>query len=219
MTDMGSFFSVEGKFYTVTSKMVDMVVITFLWIVGCIPIVTILTSTASMYHTTVKCIRYDRGKVFDEFKEAYQKNLKQGIGLTVLYGGIGAVIGFADYHVFARSQSRTSIMFIWAVAMLILTVLYLINVLWMVPVFSRFANTFGKIVELNFVISLRYLIRSIPMVLIVVVAVILIYASLPLAIIFPSLVMLLNSYLSEPILHRYMPKQEEDNGDWRYGFK
>lgn len=216
---MGGIFSVEGKVFTVTSKMVDMVVITLMWILGCIPIITIFTSTSSLYHTTVKCIRYDRGKAYEEFIDAYKKNLRQGISLTILYGLIGMIIGWLDYKVFFLSQSRTSIVFILAVGMLMLTVLYLLNVLWIVPVFSRFSNTLGNILKLNYVISTRYLIRSIPMMAVIVTAVIMMQASIPLVIIFPSLVMLINSYISEPGLHKYMPKQEEDNGDWRYGFK
>lgn len=216
---MGGFFSVEGKFFTVTSKIVDMVFITILWFVGCIPVVTILTSTASMYHTTVKCIRYDRGKVFEEFKEAYKKNLKQGIGLTVLYGIIGVVIGFGDYYVFHLMTSRSGMAFILLVGMMIWTFLYLINVLWLIPVFSRFSNTFGNMLRLNYVISTRHLLRSILMILIVFVAVLLVIVSIPLVIIVPSLAMLVISYLSEPGLHKYMPEQKEDNGDWRYGYK
>ena len=216
---MGGIFSVEGKVFTVTSKMVDMVVITLMWILGCIPIITIFTSTSSLYHTTVKCIRYDRGKAYEEFIDAYKKNLRQGISLTILYGLIGMIIGWLDYKVFFLSQSRTSIVFILAVGMLMLTVLYLLNVLWIVPVFSRFSNTLGNILKLNYVISTRYLIRSIPMMAVIVTAVIMMQASIPLVIIFPSLAMLINSYISEPGLHKYMPKQEEDNGDWRYGFK
>ena len=116
-------------------------------------------------------------------------------------------------------QSRTSAAFILAFGMLIVTVIYLMNVLWLIPVFSRFTNTFGKIMQLNYAIAVRQIIRSIPMFLILIVSVILVLASFPLVIVFPSLAMLLISYLSEPGLHKYMPKQEEDNGDWRYGFK
>lgn len=216
---MGGFFSVDGKFFSVTSKIVDMAVITLMWAVGCIPVVTILTSTSSLYHTTVKCIRYDRGKVYVEFIDAYKKNLKQGIPLTILYGFIGAVIGRLDYEVFILSRSRTSMVFIFAVGMLVLTVLYLLNVLWLVPVFSRFSNTFSKILQLNYVIAGRYFVRSIPMFAVSVTAVVFMLASPPLVILFPSLVMLINSYLAEPGLHKFMPVPEEDNGDWRYGFK
>ena len=212
-------FSVEGKFYSVTSKMADMVVITLLWLVGCIPIITILTSTSSMYHTTVKCVRYERGKAFEEFKEAYKKNLKPGISLTIFYGMIGVAVGFADYRVFGLMQGRTAGGFIMAVVLLVVTALYLMNVLGLIPVFSRFSNTFGKTIQLNYVIAARNIIRSLPMFLVIIAAVILVLASFPLVIIFPSLAMFLISYLSEPGLHKYMPKQEEDNGDWRYGFR
>lgn len=216
---MRGFFSVEGTFFTVTSKIVDMVFITILWFIGCIPIVTIMTSTASMYQTTVKYIRYDRGKVFEEFKDAYKKNLKQGVQLTVLYGIIGAVIGFGDYYVFNLMTSRSSIAFILVAGMMIWTLLYLMNVLWLIPVFSRFSNTFGNILRLNYVISTKHIFRSILMILTVCAAVLLIRIAPPLALIVPSLAMLVISYASEPGLHKYMPEQKEDNGDWRYGYK
>ena len=38
-------------------KLTDLVGLTFLWVIGCIPIVTIFTSTAAMYHTVVTCVR------------------------------------------------------------------------------------------------------------------------------------------------------------------
>lgn len=216
---MRGIFSADGTFFSVCSKIVDMAVITFLWVVGCVPIVTILTSTASMYHTTVKCVRFDRGKASRDFIEAYKKNLKQGIGLTVLYGIIGVIIGFVDYKMVFLAQSRTSVMFIFSLGMFIVTCLYLVNLLWIVPVFSRFSNTFGNIIRLNFVISFRYIIRSILMFVIIAAGIILVLASVPIVILMPSLIMFLISYLSEPVLHKFMPKQEEDNGDWRYGFK
>lgn len=216
---MRGFFSAEGTFFSVCSKIVDMIVITFLWLIGCIPIVTILASTASMYHTTVKCVRYDRGKASRDFIEAYKKNVKQGVGLTVLYGVIGVVIAVVDYKMVFLTQSRTSTMFMFSLGMFIVTCLYLINLLWIVPVFSRFSNTFGNIVRLNFVISFRHLIRSVFMLFIIVAGLILVLASAPLIILMPSLILLCVSYLSEPGLRKFMPKQEEDNGDWRYGFK
>lgn len=216
---MRGLFSAEGTFFSVCSKIVDMVIITFMWAVGCIPVVTILTSTASMYHTTVKCVRYDRGKAVQDFIDAYKKNLKQGVQLTVLYGLIGVAIGFIDYKMVFLAQSKSGAMFIFSLFMFIVTCLYLLNLLWIVPVFSRFSNTLGNILQLNFVISFRNIIRSIPMLVIILALVILVVASVPLIILASSLIMFLLSYFAEPALHKFMPKQEEDNGDWRYGFK
>lgn len=211
-------FSVDGKFYAFTSKLVDVVVLSLLWLVGCLPVVTIITSTSSMYHVAVQCIRYDRGSIFTEFKEAYRNNLRQGIGLTVFYGILGALIAFVDYQLFIRSTDVSGLFFVLSLGMLILSAVYILNLLWIIPVFSRFSNTFGNIIKLNYVVAVRYLIRSIPMLLVIVAAVILFLASNELFLIIPALVAFVNSYLAEPALRRYMPKQEEDNGDWRYGF-
>ena len=216
---MRGLFSVEGIFFSVCSKIVDLVIITFMWAVGCVPIVTILTSTASMYHAAVKCVRYDRGKASRDFIEAYKKDLKQGIELTVLYGLTGTVIGFADYRMVFLAQSKMGAGLLFSMFMFILTCLYLLNLLWIVPVFSRFSNTLGNIIRLNFVISCRNIVRSIPMFVIILMLVVLVAASVPLVILIPSLILLLISYLAEPALHKFMPKQEEDNGDWRYGYK
>ena len=215
---MRNFFSADGRFYAVTGKIVDLVIITFLWLIGCIPVITIFTSTASMYHTVVKCVRYERGKVFEEFKAAYRKNLKQGIALLMIYGAIGAGIASLDYYVAVILTRRSGMVLVLAVGALIFTVLYLMNVLWIIPVFSRFADTLGKILQLNYVISMKYFVRGIVLFLLTAATVIFILASNELIIIFPALVMLLASYLAEPVLHRYMPEQDQDNGDWRYGF-
>lgn len=212
-------FNIDGKFYTFASKLVDLVILSVLWLVGCLPIVTILTSTASMYHIAVQCIRYDRGSVFAEFKDAYINNLRQGIGLTVFYGSIGTLIAFVDYRVFFVSTSRSGLFLMVAIAMLIISVVFVINLLWIAPVFSRFSNSFGNMLKLNYVIAMRSLIRSVPMLLVLVAAVILFLATNELFMILPAVVTLVDSYLAEPALRRYMPEQEEDNGDWRYGFR
>ena len=117
------------------------------------------------------------------------------------------------------NYQRLVIVGVLLVIMLALTVLYLINVLWLIPVFSRFSNRLGKIVQLNYVIAVRHILRGVLMLLCAAAAVLLIKVSPPLAVLLPSLAMLGVSYLAEPGLHRFMPKQTEDNGDWRYGFK
>lgn len=216
---MKGFFSIDGKFYAVMTKIADLLFVALLWIVGCLPVATVLTSTASMYYVVVKCIRYDRGRVWPEFWEAYRNNLRQGIGLTLLFGGIGAVIGFLDYYIFVLSSNRSGAFFILVIAALIISAVYVMNALWIAPVFSRFSNTFGNLLKLNYVIAMKNIIRSVPMLLLVVIAIILILMLHEMVFILPPLVLLIHSFLMEPAMRRYMPKQEEDNGDWRYGFR
>lgn len=210
---MKGFFSVDGKFYTVMSKIFDLLLVILLWLAGCIPVVTVLTSTASMYHTVVKCVRYDRGRVLPEFWEAYRKNLPQGIGLTVLFGVSGAVLGWLD-HLILIVHSGESLLL--TLVLLAVSLLYILNLVWIVPVFSRFANTFGGILKLNYVIAVRNVLRTVPMLLVTGVAAVLFLAVNETVFFAPSVVLLLHSYLAEPAMRRYMQPQTEAD-DWRYG--
>ena len=216
---MRSFFSMDGKFYTVMTQIADLLFVSILWIVGCLPIVTAITSTASMYYVIVKCIRFDCGRVWPEFWEAYRNNLRQGIALTILFGGIGAGIGYLGYRVFVLSVNRSGLLFFLAISTLVISLLYVLNAIWIVPVLSRFSKSFGNLIKLNYVIAMRNFIRSLPMILVVVVALVVILAIPEMMFIVPSLVLLMHSFFVEPALRRFMPKQEEDNGDWHYGFR
>lgn len=216
---MKGFFQVDGTFHTVMSKIVDLFLLTILWAIGSLPVVTVITSTASMYTALVKCVRYDQGRVLPEFWEAYRVNLRQGVALAVLFGTIGALLVWLDYWVIAICANRTGAFLILAVAALGLSLVYLGNLLWIVPVFSRFSNTFGNILKLNYVIATRSFLRSIPMLLVLVAGLILFLAVNELVFILPSVMALVNSFLSEPALHKYMPKLEGEQGDWRYGFR
>ena len=215
---MKDFFSIDGLFYAVMSKVADLLFIAVLWIIGCLPVVTVLTSTASMYYVVVKCIRFDCGRVWPEFWEVYRNNLRQGIELTMLYGCIGAAIGFFDYQAFVLSANQPGIFSPFAIVALLMSLVYILNALWIALVFSRFSNTFGNLIKLNYVIAMKNFIRSIPMLLPVAVAILLIIMFHEMVFILPPLVLLIQSFLAEPALRQYMPKREEENEDWRYGF-
>lgn len=216
---MDKFFRLDGKFYTVMGKAADMILLSVFWLIGCIPVVTFFTSTSSLYHTVVKCVRYERGNVFRDFMEAYEKNLRQGIKLTLFYGVIGILLAALDYWLFMKSTNRTGAAFVAAIALLLLNGVYLVNTLWLVPVFSRFADTFQNLLKLNYIICIRHFWKSVLLVLIAAVALIFALGYNELVFCLPAVAALVYSYLVEPVLLRYMPKQETDNGDWRYGFQ
>ena len=213
---MKGFFDMNRAFWQAMGKAVDLLALSILWLLGCLPVVTILTSTVSLYHTVVKCVRFDQGHFFSEFKDAYRKNLKQGVLLTLLFGVPGGAIGYLDYWLVAISQNRSGAMLILTFGALVLTVLYLSNLFWSIPVFSRFSNTFGNLLKLNYVLAVRQLWRSFLLLLMLMAAMIVFLAVNEFIILLPALTALTGSFLTEKPMYRYMPEQQED-GDWRYG--
>lgn len=82
--------------------------------------------------------------------------------------------------------------------------------------YSKFAEgTFINIKELHKL----HIPRSLLLFALMAAVVILLLASNELIFIAPALVCLVSSYAFENALHKFMPEQNEDNGDWRYGFR
>ena len=85
--------NLNSPFFRLITNIGNLILVSILWIIGCIPIVTIGASTAALYYTCVKVIRHGRGYLFSSFLQSYRSNLKQGIVVTLL----GILISFVLY--------------------------------------------------------------------------------------------------------------------------
>ena len=54
---MNSMFGPETKFFKVTNQIGNILLVSVLWLIGCIPVITIGTSTIAMYYAMVKAVR------------------------------------------------------------------------------------------------------------------------------------------------------------------
>ena len=82
---MSNLFNAENKFFTAVNTMADAVILNILWLIGCIPLITIGTSTCAMYYTYHKVIRCKRSSVWREFWHAYKTNFKQATKLWLVF--------------------------------------------------------------------------------------------------------------------------------------
>lgn len=181
-------------------KLTDLVGLTFLWVIGCIPIVTIFTSTAATYHTVVTCVRGGKAGITAEFKAAYLRNLKQGILLTLLYGAAGGLLGAGNYFVFGVNETQSSEMMILAISIIIVTMLYILNILWLIPMLAKASGKFNEIMKLTYTAATKNIGKGLLMLWIVFAVAVGIRIFLPLAVILPAAAAMWNSYLAEPAL-------------------
>ena len=60
-----------------------MVVLSVLWCLCSLPILTLGASSAALYHTAVKVIRQNRGYAFANFRDSFKGSLRQTFPFTV----------------------------------------------------------------------------------------------------------------------------------------
>ena len=68
---MSGFFNLDNPFFSIMGKIFDMMVISVVYILICIPIITIGPATTALYYVVVKLIRRERGYVFSEFFKSF----------------------------------------------------------------------------------------------------------------------------------------------------
>lgn len=90
-------FSEDNAFGRGFRRIMDMIAVNFMWLLCCVPLVTIGASTAALYDRTMKMAREEDGDgLVRPFFASFFRNLLRGTGLFALALVVGALI-YVDY--------------------------------------------------------------------------------------------------------------------------
>lgn len=207
---VGQLFSTDGAVYRFMTKTGNIILATILWIIGCIPIVTIGVSTAALYYTMVKSVRRDVGYVHSEFWRGYKLNFRKGILATMAFLAMGALLG-AEMRLVLENGVQVSRMWYSLSGLLIL--LMVMIVLYLFPVMSRFDMKLSRLCMLSFVMSIRfwYITLALAAGLLATAAAQFYLLPMPLILLTPGLWCYASSFLVEKAMKAYMPKRQEED--------
>lgn len=206
---MKSFFQMDNPLFHILQKMLNVVGLSLVWILCCLPVVTIGASTAALYYTTVKVVRNERGYLFAEYFSAFKKNFRQGTIATLVYLVVSALFYF-DVRILNLLRGEVADagalkMSIYGVV-IVLSLYYVLLLLQM----SRFNNNLKALARNTLILMIRHLPSSLLTLIIIAFG---FFASwlIPLfAIIMPTVAAWLISIPMEKVYHRYMTPEEQD---------
>lgn len=209
---MKQLFSTDGVIYRFLTVTGNIIIATVLWLIGCIPVVTIGTSTAALYYTIVKSVRKEVGYVHAEFWRGYKLNLKKGAAATAALLALGLLLGMEIRMVL---ENGVEVSRIWYSLSGLLILLMLLVTLYLFPVMSRFDMKLGKLCMLSFVMSIRfwYITLALGAGLAAVVLAQVYLLPIPLILLTPGLWCYASSFLVERVMKAYMPKPRREEGD------
>lgn len=156
-------FSYDSKFIEFMNTLVDIVVINFLWIIGCIPIITIGTSTIAAYTLLLKIVDNAEGKIFREFWKAYKDNFKHGTILTFIFAAAVYSV-WIDFQLFDAVEGNPIIFTIIGFILVFLIVIYGIYIF---PLEARYENRLSVAMSNAWRIGVRFFLRTLAIVCIV----------------------------------------------------
>ena len=188
----------------------DLVVLSLLWCLCSIPLVTLGPATAALYDTVVHTLRRKEGSFFSRFFDTFRRELKEGALLTLLWAAAAFLLGLALYGLrllvpgFGERGAAVTL------AELLLTFLYLAAASWVFPTLSRFTMGVREISSACLKLAPGFAPRSAAMALMNALL-ILVSTKYVVPLMFaPALVSYLSSYLIEPVFRRYEDAQRPD---------
>ena len=85
-------FSFDSPLMTGIMKLGSLIVVTFLWLLFCVPVITAGASTAAFYYTIQKNLKYSRGYTVSSFWESFKNNFSQATAVGLIKSLIGFVM-------------------------------------------------------------------------------------------------------------------------------
>ena len=204
---MAGLFNYDNGLMTTLGKICDCMIVSILWCVCSIPIITVGASTAALYYAVNKSIRYNRGYAYKEFFSAFKSNFKQGTIVWLINLGL---LLFGAYDCYILYQLRETISGA-KIIMVIIVALLIFLIMWMTyvyPYMARFALPTKALMKNCVILALAHFLRSVLLTVLFVAAVV---ASLtvPMAGIFvPVIYMVIANRIVERVFRKYMSEED-----------
>ena len=208
-------FSMEGKYARVMNWLWDVIVLSLLWLLCCLPIVTIGASSTAAYYAASKVMRHKTGKVIPEFFSSFRTNLRQGIFLTVILGILYVFVLLECLYVFSDPTMPGALLCALCFFAAAMTAFFSYLWAWL----SRFCMGSAAFVKTAVIVTFRHIGPTILLLLIQVLVAVGIFFMPWGILIFPGVGIFASTYPMEKVLKSYTPAVSEDDPEvqkWYY---
>lgn len=209
---MERFLNVEGPAITFLNKTGQLIGLSLLWLLCCIPVVTAPAATTALYYAAAKTVRYEAGSAGKEFFRSFRANLLRGMAAGLPPALLAAVL-LLNLRILAAGEGSNLLS--WA-AVLGLGILAAAGC-YICPILSRFTMKVTDVWKLSFVMAVRFLPGTALILLGTALGALAQFFLLPIPTlaILPGAMCLAATWPVEKALRHYMPPKENDNA-WYY---
>ncbi len=136
---MNDFFNYDGPFFRVLNRIGDLVILNLLWILCCIPIVTIGASTTALYYNTIKMAAGEESYIARGFFRSFRENFRQSTIIWLIMLVTGCLVAFDLYASLYWEWDPTLEMILVPVSF-IATLIWLMIFVYVFPLQCKFVN-------------------------------------------------------------------------------
>ena len=209
---MDKFFNADNSVMRALSKIFDMGVLTLIYLVFCIPVITIGAATTSLYYVSAKVLRHNRSYVWTEFWRSFKMNFVQSTIMWLIMVVISVLLVFNIQIVGITDAESSRGGYLAGVYVAMLFIVLCISC-YIFPFISRFNTKLTQIMKLSLYCAFRHFLHTLLLIAILLaMATVVYFVMITNIIIFllvaPGLAGFVYTFPMEHIMKKYMPKEE-----------
>lgn len=155
---MRDFFNMDGPFFTVINRLGDLILLNVLWLLCCLPIITIGASTTALYFETMKLADNNEGYIVRNFFRSFKQNFLQSTAIWLILAVSGFGIGYYLYNMLFHSENMgASSQLIAFSIVLMLCIVYAMIFVYAFPLQSKFVNKIKHTIKNALILGIRHL--------------------------------------------------------------
>lgn len=212
--------SYDNMFVRILSRLGDVMLLSVLFVVCSIPVVTIGASLTALYYTAMKGITLDGGYVFRFFMKSFKENFKKSTVMWLAFLLAFIVFGvdvWFWYQQFTPGEfTVANVLLVFSIILLLLTFFMF---LYAFPLQAKFENTIQVQLRNAFLLSVKYFPTTLLITVITAVIVWAFYYQPAIAIVGFAMVGFgavgyLYAYFMLRCFKPYLPQEEEHDDEW-----
>lgn len=155
------FLDIEGPLITFLSRMADLMWLTILTMICCIPFFTIGASLTAMNYVALKMVRNEECYITKSFFKAFKTNFRQATVIWLIFAAIFVFL-FIDYRIFLTGAIEANMVIRFLFCAVLSFSVFTFTYVW--PILAKFDNTIRKTIINAFVISVNQFFKTLLMI-------------------------------------------------------
>ena len=211
---MDRLFNMDNKFFTFMGKVADLMILNIVFLICCIPIITIGASVTAMNYVTLKMVKNEDSYIIKSFFKSFKANFKQATIIWLILLVVSVLIGF-DFRIMQQLEVTLPTK-ILNYGIYMITFIFAMLLAYIFPLLSKFENTIINTFKNSLLMAIRHLpstfliliITFLPAIASILIPIVLIYGAIVWILIGFALTSFLTSLFFTRIFARYIPEEE-----------
>ena len=138
-------FRGDSAYTQIMTKIFNIFWLSILWLLCCIPVITIGASTIALYYVMLKLVKDEETTVTREFFHSFKQNFLQSLPVTVIVLVVVVVL-VADFHILGAAGRAQGASFMYGFC-IVLGIICAAVFSYVFPLLAKFENTVKKTFE------------------------------------------------------------------------